>query len=440
MIAPTGQYMCMYKVNVFICYKKLLSVTEDGRITTQKNTEAGVLHDILQRDPRYDPWVDSAQLLAGMAWETTIYRRLMSSDVVLVLIGPGTSQSEWVKREVALARALGVSIVPVVFDLSGRALVDELRELELTDLQYHLTTNIASHRAEALLAELQQPLQAAYTNTRNQQRSALQGLLERQQRPTLKAKDVEQLASFRLSPTDDSTILHLSSGDIAELKSVDVIVNSENNYMQMARSFEGRSVSSILRLKGSYFLRNRYYDVIQRELDLQVEVDGRPTSPGQVFATSAGGPHSLLAIGSRVRAILHVAAVAVDSGRIMPYHRPYQIEGAVRNSLATLTDLNRRNGVFSPEGTDQRLDQERLAEAGRGQLRSIAFPLLGTGQGGAAVPEVIEAMSNGLTAFFRDDSRDEFARTIQSVYICAYTDEDVVTARTALGQVFQAVT
>ncbi|MBX9632355.1 MAG: TIR domain-containing protein, partial [Burkholderiales bacterium] len=91
----------MTPVRVFICYKKLLA-------GDRPNEKAGILHFILSEDrAAFEPWIDDAGLPAGIVWETEIYRRLLVSDVLLVLIGPGTSESQWVRREIALATALG---------------------------------------------------------------------------------------------------------------------------------------------------------------------------------------------------------------------------------------------------------------------------------------------------------------------------------------------
>ena len=48
-----------------------------------------------------------------MAWEAEIYRQILDSDVLLLLVAPGTADSQWVRREIALAKALGISIVPI---------------------------------------------------------------------------------------------------------------------------------------------------------------------------------------------------------------------------------------------------------------------------------------------------------------------------------------
>src|SRR6185436_5866094 len=114
---------------VFICYKKLLA-------GDRPNEKAGILNFILSEDKeRFSSWIDDSGLAAGMAWETEIYRRLLVSDVLLVLIGPGTSKSPWVQRELALATALGIEIVPLGFDLTRAEMDAELKALDIDHLQ-----------------------------------------------------------------------------------------------------------------------------------------------------------------------------------------------------------------------------------------------------------------------------------------------------------------
>lgn len=116
-------------IKIFICYKKMLS-------GERPNEKAGILHFILaQNATHYCPWIDASGLLAGLAWEAEIYRQILSSDVLLVLIGPGTSESPWVRREIALATALGIALVPLGFDLDRSGMDKELRALDIAHLQ-----------------------------------------------------------------------------------------------------------------------------------------------------------------------------------------------------------------------------------------------------------------------------------------------------------------
>jgi hypothetical protein len=223
-----------------------------------------------------------------------------------------------------------------------------------------------------------------------------------------------------------------------KVRNIDVIVNSENDYMQMARFFESHAVSSMLRRHGASVKDGRYLDTIQQELDWQLRERGRPVQASEVFATSAGGPDSTLAKVNKARVILHVAAVqAVDAeSRVIPYKHPQQIESSVRAVLSSMAALNRAHCVISPPGSAQRADQERLAAAGRGELKSVIFPLLGTGHGGAPTSEVIGPMIEGILGFISEDENEYLTQILQDIYISAYTKDDFDIVISVLGQRF----
>jgi O-acetyl-ADP-ribose deacetylase (regulator of RNase III) len=428
----------MDKIRVFISYRSELITQVDGRPVRQRNDAAGIFHSILDRHGDYEPWVDTAGIMAGVAWRPDIFRNLIRSDVVALLIGPGTSESEWVRREVALARALGIGVVPIGFDITETQCRQEMQALEISDLQARPVERITPQRADVLMAELDPQLRGAAARTLADQRLVLKDLWTRQKVRPKKAPDRMSVATFRLASAHGQISLHVSSGDISKVTNIDVLVNSENNYLQMARVFEGHTVSSILRRAGSHTRDGRYHDVIQLELEEQVRKRGRPAHASEVYPTSAGGPLSDLSRLNKARVILHVAAVqAVEAeNRVTPYRQPHQVQAAVYNALSEMAALNRVNGVFAPEGTDQRAEQERLADAGKGELRSVIFPIFGTGQGGAATADVIGPMIDGLLVFLNDPDNSALARTLQHVHLCAYTEDDVKVLTDALARRF----
>jgi O-acetyl-ADP-ribose deacetylase (regulator of RNase III) len=413
-------------IRVFICYKKLLSTEREGRIIEQKNSEAATLQEILSQDEAtYDPWMDDTELAAGVAWETEIYRRILVTDVLLVLIGPGTSKSQWVQREIALANALGISIVPLAFDLSEDGMTDEMKALDIHQLQGKITRNIKFKTKAALLNEIGGDLEQARQRTKEQQEKTLRDLLSRRNPATPKAADRQRAASFKLEAAGHTINLHVASGDLSRVRGIDVLVNSENDYMQMARVFESRTVSSMLRSRGARIRNGMYEDAIQYELDWQMRERARPLQAGEVCATSAGGPTSDLATENRARYIFHVASVqaVAASNTVIPFKQPSQIERCVRNCLVKLAEVNGLQGIISPPDTEQRKDQERLAAEGRGLSHSIIFPLFGTGQGGSAPADVLEPMLSGLTGYL--DDNEGIAAVLSDVYISAFKEQDV---------------
>lgn len=408
-------------INVFICYKKMLS-------GEKPNEKARMLHLLLKQDQEeFDPWIDASGLPTGLPWETGIYYHILASDVLLVLVGPGTSESQWVRREIAVATALGITIVPFGFDLTDDELAKELKALDIGQLQGKVTTNIDPSRGKALLAELHADLESASALTREKQKDMLRPLLARQNPPSPKADDNQRAATFTLRADKRSIPLHIASGDVSRVREIDVLVNSENDYMQMARFFESRTVSSILRRRGARVRDGKYEDTIQQELDWQLRDRGRPVHVAEVFVTSAGAPGSDLVKVNKARYVFHVAAVqAVDAeGRVIPFKQQDQIEDCVRGVLSKLAEVNRMQGVISPPDTEQRKEQEKRRDQGQGIARSVLLPLFGTGQGGSTPAEAIDPMLTGLTDFLEDQDNSELAAVLSEIYISAFKQQDL---------------
>lgn len=145
------------------------------------------------------------------------------------------------------------------------------------------------------------------------------------------------------------------------ISGVDVLVNSENVYLEMARVFSP-SVSGAIRKAGSRRgpAGELLDDTVQRELHEWMAAHHRPgltVAPGTVAPT---GPGSLAFNG--VRRVYH-AAVAVP--------RP----GTGHQDVTPSTIMLAVHRVFALA------EEERMAY----RLRTICFPLLGTGSGRLAV-------------------------------------------------------
>lgn len=165
----------------------------------------------------------------------------------------------------------------------------------------------------------------------------------------------------------------LLTGDIGERRDLDVWVNSENTNMQMARFYD-RGMSALIRYLGARKdeQQNIVEDTIANELAALMK--GRDSvAPGTVYATSAGA----LAQSHNVKRLFHAAAVVGTPGA--GYLPIPEIDRCVTACL-------------------------RLADAESMRplaLRSIAFPLLGTGTGGgnleATAGRLIQAAISYLT-------------------------------------------
>ncbi|MDT0318973.1 macro domain-containing protein [Streptomyces millisiae] len=158
-------------------------------------------------------------------------------------------------------------------------------------------------------------------------------------------------------------VLHVSPVDL--LRNIDILVSSENVYLEMARTF-GPTLSGALRRAGAVrdAAGQLVDDVLADELAAWVREHGRPglpVRPGTVAATSSG---AMRAHG--IRRIYH-AAVAVPFADRDGYEvAPGDIARAVREAFA-LARAERE--AFDPP------------------LSSICFPLMGAGRARLA-PEV----------------------------------------------------
>lgn len=184
----------------------------------------------------------------------------------------------------------------------------------------------------------------------------------------------------------------LIAGNLAEVRGVDVWVNSENTNMQMASYFD-RSVSAVIRYYGSR--RSRSGDV---EADLigdklREEVAGAQTvAPGSVYVTPPG---SLADWGAKL--VVHVAAVQGEAGH---GYRPVQDLGrCVSRVLEQIDRENRQGGE---------------------PLRSVVFPLLGTGQARGNPAQIFPTLLRSALMYIRTSDTQ-----VSEVWFVIRTQQDL---------------
>ncbi|SOE08133.1 macro domain-containing protein [Streptomyces sp. Ag109_G2-15] len=165
------------------------------------------------------------------------------------------------------------------------------------------------------------------------------------------------------------------------VRDVDILVSSENTYLEMSKTFRS-TVSGALRRAAA--LRDAsgeiVDDVLAHELGVWLRTHGRagvPVRPGTVVATSSG---ALAAQGVRR---IHHAAIAAPVGDGDRYHvTPAVLAEAVRTSF----ELARRESEFLSL-----------------PMSSICFPLMGTGRGGLSVETAARALLGAIRAELRQD-------------------------------------
>ena len=279
-----------------------------------------------------------------------VFDNLRECQVLLTIIGAqwlefrGAGPFDWVHRELAEAFALGIRVVPVLVEDAELPPEAELPQdiAALSRCQY---VRLRHYSIEADLAQLIGQL-TAMTPALTDRGAVAAG-------PTLLFDVARSRCRIAIIP-----------GDIRYVRSADVWVNSENTDMQMARVTEF-STSAIIRYLGAVRDESGRLqdDVIADELASRAG-SHRPVAPGTVIVTGAGA----LTASNNVRHIIHVAAVQGEPGA--GFHPVRDIGWCVTNVLVQAT---------------------RLAEEDT-RVRSVLFPLLGTGMAGAEIGPTARVM------------------------------------------------
>jgi hypothetical protein len=213
------------------------------------------------------------------------------------------------------------------------------------------------------------------------------------------------------------------TGDILDIKEIDVWVNPENTKMQMARYHDG-SISSNIRYYGAE--RNHggqvVEDTISNALRTRMGNVGN-VEPGVVVAT---GPGQLKA-RNKVKMILHVAALQGEPGKGYQPVRDYP--GCVRRVLAEVDRLNAQ-----PPASSKRTGWSRREPVDGEELHGLActsviLPLFGSRSAGQHPRTVAEKLYEAAVVFYEQNP----TTMIDSVYFLAFTKQDQELCERALG-------
>lgn len=197
--------------------------------------------------------------------------------------------------------------------------------------------------------------------------------------------------SYQIRQRPDVRIAVIT-GDIRQWPGIDVWVNSENTNMQMARFFD-RSLSAMIRYEGATKDENGEIVADTVATELADVVGNRETvTPGNVYVTSAGD----LANGRGVKKIFHAATTQGVPGS------GYQVIQEVEKCV---------NAVL------RRMDVPQY----RDELRSVVFPMMGTGEGGGDVTVVAGKLIRTAIGYFQANP----ASTVQTVYFSAWNRRDL---------------
>ena len=412
-------------IRVFISYKR----------QKLSKTVAGELKDRLTADG-FQVFLDTRAIQGGQIWPAVIYREVGMSDVLVVLLEERTADSDWVQREVDTARGAHVSILPVKINPVVE-ITDALKVLAIEDVHY---IDYFGADVEADYKTLTDNICSLCKTTKDAQATWIKSL-QAKWRP-VPAKNALCAAAFELRNRLHPCRIYLTTGDITKVRDIDVLVNSENNFMQMARVFETRHVSSVLRYAGSWENEAGHVisDAVQEELDQQIrlKVGIRPVALGKVIATNAGHPNSKLRRKQKARYIFHVATVEVLHGGVGIALRPVTEGAALRDCVAHCRDMTQdvdyHKGVISPENTEQRILEEENVRHYT-PIRSIIFPLFGTGHGGSPVQDVVPAMLDAFEHFLSYNP----SSPLEAIHLCVYAEEEVQPVKQMMAEKFDMI-
>ena len=197
---------------------------------------------------------------------------------------------------------------------------------------------------------------------------------------------------YRLRKREGKQIC-LITGDLRDVKGIDVWVNSENSNMQMARHFD-RSISSVIRYCGARKDKGGRVveDTIAEEL-ARVAGDHPDVAAGEIVVTGAGDLQRTHA----VRKIFHASTA---TGQVGEGYTPIpNIGRCVRNAI----------------------DKADEPEQQSAKLKSILFPLIGTGTArGELEPKARELIEAAISHL---ESHPE--STIDKVYFLNWSEQDL---------------
>lgn len=208
-----------------------------------------------------------------------------------------------------------------------------------------------------------------------------------------------EMFSYQLRNVPDKQI-GLITGDIRYVKGIDVWVNSENTNMQMARHFD-RSISSVIRYYGAKRNGGRVVeDVVANELTSLVG-EYADVPAGEIVATGSGE----LELANGVKKIFHAASVVGQIGK--GYTPIADIAVCVRNAL-------------------QLADSPKFGDV---ELKTILFPIMGTGAGRGKLEEKARELIHAAISHL-----ERVPCGIDRVYFLALTERDLAVCQQVLQE------
>lgn len=367
--------------------KKCFVIMPFGKKNDADGTEVDfdfVYHDLIEKAveetgidcERCDEMINTGSI------HKTMFRGIFDADVAVVDI---TSLNPNVFYELGVRHALHKYVTLVIRRNSNSPLPFNIRGLNI--LGYDLE---GEDQLVATRKKIGEYIQNGMDNQPTD--SIVHDALEDEVKVERRSKPIDKKETF-LYPLVNAPgkEIGLITGDIQNIKNVDVWVNSENTNMQMARPYE-RSISGTIRYLGAVKDKAKRVkdDVVANELVEIVQSGG--VDPGVVIATGSGE----LAKTHQVKKIFHAASVRGQVGR--GYSSIPDIDECVRNAL-------------------ELADSDEMATE---DIHSILFPLMGTGTSKLDA-QVVARDLIGAAIFYLEENRKS---KIDKVFFLVYNEQD----------------
>lgn len=380
---------------VFISHKNTGASNDAGEEITEDLKARG-----------YDVFFDGFSLEGGMKWRQEILDELLESDVTIVVIDESTSESDWVQREIDIAKIHSIAVLPIILEEDYDAVATALKRFEIEDTQYikytesrrrgdiDETLNRIAHRVDMLSQDAIEPQIEAMDKWKAR-------LRKKRNIASIEANAV----IFKHPALSEDITFHIVTGDATYIKEFDILVNTENTYMQMARFFETNTLSWSIRTSGALLANfvSIVEDTIQDELYQQIRLStlpGLPISPRRIIVTSAGHEDSELVERTDYRYILHAASVDVnlEKRNVTPVGSPNLI---IKNCFRTVRGIDKTGGNVLYDKDNQLIEPHNY-----GKISSILFPAFGAGNGGKkmkdAAQDIIKCLRDELPNYIGD--------------------------------------
>ncbi len=189
--------------------------------------------------------------------------------------------------------------------------------------------------------------------------------------------------------------LAIITGELRNIRGIDVWVNSENTNMQMARFYDF-AISSVIRFEGAKKTQTGHVaeDLIQQQLD-EIMAGERSVPEAAVIATGPGELRNKYG----VKAIFHAASVR---GAIGEGYEPIRgIHRCITNALSLMDDPER-----NVAGT---------------RLSSILIPLLGIGFVRGDFRPLLERQVEAALEYFAENPTSN----VEQVYFLAWSEQEL---------------